>query len=575
MDQKHKNPFEYEAASSMPSEVIADVYIEDNNFTRLLRSPRNVFLIGERGSGKSITLLYNSGQITIFKAQQANSKLAPLEFLGIYLESKDQLSHKREHDLINNEFHREVISEYLFVLSLTFEIAKTLQDISKFLDVEVSKTSSEKFQYRTGVELDPDWSFFEALSLFCDRESGNIQKLMNSKEANFYYERAFTFSSMVIPLLELARELTGLEKTHFNLMIDDAHEKDSDVQKLLNSIVAYRDRSLFSLKIAISDRDQYSFYTRHGGVILDGHDYITIDMEKPFQSSDSSFGKLAKDIVERRLKNTTAELFFPINESFKSGIAKSQEKVRKEAMDLYGVEQKKKISDYVYKKGRAGYFRDRPDKANLPPYSGWETIVNVSTGVIRNLLHPCYLMYDQVQSNLIEGEKIENIPPNVQSAVLKEMSDQKWESFVTYLESGIEECSNQQAKAIYNLFDLLGVLFRERLQRHKSEPRAIVFTISGLNEELEQILFPLLDIARKARLLYIRMGPAKDDGKREKYYVPNRLLWISRGLDIEGQHARVSLKALDLVAATTGKNFPFSEEDKDDKSEQGEFVLGG
>jgi hypothetical protein len=97
-------------------------------------------------------------------------------------------------------------------------------------------------------------------------------------------------------------------------------------------------------------------------------------------------------------------------------------------------------------------------------------------------------------------------------------------------------------------------LFRERLLNHKSEPRAIVFTISSWEEKA--FLLPLLDIAKRAQLLYTRYGPAKDDGKREEYYVPNRMLWPVRGLDPNGQHARVSLKAGDLVAAAKGKKIP-------------------
>jgi hypothetical protein len=62
-------------------------------------------------------------------------------------------------------------------------------------------------------------------------------------------------------------------------------------------------------------------------------------------------------------------------------------------------------------------------------------------------------------------------------------------------------------------------------------------------------LEPILRILQQAQLLYIRSGPAKDKGKRELYYVPNRMLWPERGLDPHGQHARVSLSATDLWAA--------------------------
>ncbi|HDL85937.1 MAG TPA: hypothetical protein ENH11_06395 [Candidatus Acetothermia bacterium] len=59
----------------------------------------------------------------------------------------------------------------------------------------------------------------------------------------------------------------------------------------------------------------------------------------------------------------------------------------------------------------------------------------------------------------------------------------------------------------------------------------------------------LLSIARKAQYLYRYSGVAKSQGRREYYYVPNRLLWPDRGLDPIGQNARVSLRASALWAA--------------------------
>ena len=62
----------------------------------------------------------------------------------------------------------------------------------------------------------------------------------------------------------------------------------------------------------------------------------------------------------------------------------------------------------------------------------------------------------------------------------------------------------------------------------------------------------LIEILRKAQLIYIRSGPAKEEGQRETYYVPNRMLWPIRALDPHGQHARVSIQARALWKAAEG-----------------------
>lgn len=59
------NPFEFEAANNLKDEDIIKFYIEDHNYTRFIRSTKNIFIVGERGAGKTMTLLYNSFSIQL------------------------------------------------------------------------------------------------------------------------------------------------------------------------------------------------------------------------------------------------------------------------------------------------------------------------------------------------------------------------------------------------------------------------------------------------------------------------------------------------------------------------------
>jgi len=170
-------------------------------------------------------------------------------------------------------------------------------------------------------------------------------------------------------------------------------------------------------------------------------------------------------------------------------------------------------------------------------------------------------MYDALFSAR-EGsvEPIKSIPPEVQSKVLRDQSESLWRWIENSLSSSIDNCSLEQANGIYNLLDMLGHLFRHRLLNAKSEPRALAFSISAMTAEYEAKIMPLMHIARRAQLIYFRTGPAKDEGGRETYFVPNRMLWPVRGLDVVGQHARVSLKARDVWAAVNGAQFPLVED---------------
>lgn len=69
------NPFEFEAANNLKDEDIIKFYIEDHNYTRFIRSTKNIFIVGERGAGKTMTLLYNSFSIQ-YKISQGNKAIA-------------------------------------------------------------------------------------------------------------------------------------------------------------------------------------------------------------------------------------------------------------------------------------------------------------------------------------------------------------------------------------------------------------------------------------------------------------------------------------------------------------------
>jgi len=69
----YKNPFIYESANKLTAKQIADFYIPDYNYSRFLQSRRNIFLEGERGTGKTMTLLYNS--LPVRKEMAKNSEL--------------------------------------------------------------------------------------------------------------------------------------------------------------------------------------------------------------------------------------------------------------------------------------------------------------------------------------------------------------------------------------------------------------------------------------------------------------------------------------------------------------------
>jgi len=556
-----QNPFVHAGANDLPPDILLSYYIEDGNYSRFLQSRRNVLLVGERGSGKSMALLYNSWPIQSLKARNQGE---PLNYgmIGVYVPCNTTLMRKVDPELLT-EVQESAVFEHFLVLSMVREIVSVLERDPSLFGEDDQSGVRDVFEYIIGQELPRSMAFPEAVKAFVDRCVRETQQALNTPDSfDAEYRDTFSFSSLVLPLLRSLRKIQALQDTHFMLLIDDAHDLNSHQMEALNSWISYRDHSLFSMKVAIANMSKYSLRTSSGGAILDGHDYMQLDMVRQLHNERTDFGQLAKRLIDRRLTrfniDNPPEEFFPISPSLKEDLKASEEIVRQEAIAKYGENGGRKIADHVYKYARAHYFRTRPPRANRPEYSGFQTLVFLSTGVIRNLLIPCYWMYEKILSQQNANDSITSIPPQVQSETIIERSQVLWDRLREGLDNTITDCSNADAIRAYQLLDQLAILFRERLLHHSSEPRANSFTISGESEcstSIMENLKELLRLLAEAQYLYIRSGPAKDKGRREWYYVPNRLLWPERGLDPHGQHARVSLKAADLWASAD-RNVP-------------------
>ena len=489
--------------------------------------------------------------------------------VGVYVPCKTVLMQKKEQELYFDTQYASILSEHFLTMSVLFHLVNDLAKIPNVLDDCDLDAIRAELTFSLGFSLPGGHNLFDTLRQVINKESREVQLQLNDLKRDEPFPPTRSFGTSVLPLLDLLRRIPRLSNVHFMLMLDDVHDLNDDQMRTVNSWIAYRDHSLFSIKIASARLDRLHFKTTTGGTILEGHDFVQIDLEQPYHNEESNFGKLAQKLIAKRLDEAqiqnTPEGFFPVDQTFEQELEECRSTVRARAQNLYPNGPEKTIGDYVYRFGRAEWFRQRSSHANLPAYSGFQTLVYLSTGVIRNLLEPCYWMFDDAVSQAGK-DQVTVINTKLQRDRIIDRSKRIWER-VENLDRVIEGCSRADAKKVAHLFDQLAILFRKRLELHESEPRAISFTISSMNTVQEQELLPLLDIARSAQLLYVRSGPAKERGKRERYYVPNRMLWPVRGLDPHGQHARVSIKAEHLLVATKGQVIPFEIKETADETQ--------
>ena len=142
------NPFEYEAANNLGDELIAEYYIDDFNYSRFIQSRRNVFLVGERGSGKTMALLFNRWRLQKLLAEREGREPS-LTTVGVYIPCNTPLTHKAEYQLLD-EFRATVLSEHFLVLSMTYGLAETLSEVPNVLGGAVEESLRQEAELRAG-----------------------------------------------------------------------------------------------------------------------------------------------------------------------------------------------------------------------------------------------------------------------------------------------------------------------------------------------------------------------------------------------------------------------------------------
>ena len=179
------NPFEYEAASKLTSEQLVAYYSEDFNYSRFVESKKNIFLVGERGTGKTMALLYHSLPVKKRRAQKEKQKL-DLSMISVYVPCNTPLFHRQEHDLLDH-LHASLVSEHCLVVSIMREVVETVSGIKELFDSSKVEAVRDEIAYVLSLKLPDTPDLFRALSLAFDKSITTVQKVLNEKSIVEFY----------------------------------------------------------------------------------------------------------------------------------------------------------------------------------------------------------------------------------------------------------------------------------------------------------------------------------------------------------------------------------------------------
>lgn len=552
-----KNPFTHGGAAKINKEELLDIFIDSGDSNIITEGENNIFIKGNRGSGKSMLMLHNSFLIK-----------ENMHRIGIYVDCRNAFFSRIDQYFNKNDFQASIVSEHILVTGMALSLSTIVKEIL-FEEKDNQLLDEGLSYYFDSFHSTSERPCFDDFHSWLNKQIVELQTELMKAPEEFIKTKAYSYLSLIDVIISILKRTSILKDTHFMFLIDDAVFLNEHQQKTLNTWISYRDTSSVSFKVAITSIREYSFLTNQDSAILENHDYITLDLERKFFSENDEFHNFAKKIVEKRLKLSGSTLladdFFPTSPQFEEELKQIKDNFIKGEYP----EQKQQTVEFRKKKSskftRAIYFRLRHEKskANLPelPYTGFKILTNISTGIVRNLLVPCFKMYEK---ELEKNGKVEVISTNIQYHTLKAESERMWND-IDKLPTQIKDCTEDDAKRLKKILVNFGKYLKNKLlDPNSTEKRILSFVIEDLEDCADsgkvQEIKKVLNIGISSSFLYTRIGANRSGGKTI-FYTPNRILWVNLGLDPVGQNGRHSIPVDDFYRMMKDENLVYQNND--------------
>ena len=493
------NPFEVRTPENLSPREMAALF--ENVFADMpsVDQSGHTFIHGPRGSGKSMMFRYLLPEVQKEAAlmQGRSYSLQDLNQYAVHFPIKS--SSIQSIDFGPSDMARSVtLGNHYLSMKASQLVLNSLSKFQENFDIEKYDEHIGNFR-RHFEELSADYGVATDLTSqerdqlplaqmqrVVDREVRAVESYLRRNMALDQDRRPYdlgvtTFIDYVVPLL---RELQKFTAKYFFLMIDDADDLDVGLQKIVNTWVSHRTTEVVSLKISTQLR--YATYqTLSGSIVESPHDFNSVDLTQIYTSRvDHYFDRVIK-IVDRRFKfyefTQSPEKFFPADPKQEREIEERKRAIREK--HEAGEKVSSRRHDDVYRYALANYMvhLHKNKKSNTFSYSGFKTLVNLSSGIIRLFLDPADKMYSKCESSRTDADApITSIPPKIQNSVNREWSEKFYTEELPRIDANLED-----VEKLKNLIKGLGRLFTEKLLDEAATERR-VFSVF-MNEPPEDV----------------------------------------------------------------------------------------
>ena len=561
------NPFSVKTPETLSPKDIADLFIDVFSDFPRIQASEHTFIHGPRGTGKSMMLRYLEPQVQLaaHKVERANE----LSHYAIHMPVKSSYYNLSELERLQGAPYW-LLAEHFLISNAILHILKSLEKLVGLQSIETECIKAfTKNVYSladdTGCSLNQleEYSTISDLCNIFDAErraaKSYLAKLAFTQELIPYSDALFSYEDVFIPLVKLVKGLSVTPSGPLFLMLDDADNLPVRMQKIINGWVSYRSTNTVCLKISTQQRYK-TWRTTQDILIESSHDFSEVDISSVYTSKNTShYYDRVEQVVKRRLEiyniKSSPSDFFPNSQDQELAIEAVKQKIKND-WDTGVKRVSSRKSDDITRYAVSEYMKSLgcTKKTNRYSYSGFKSMVNISSGMIRFFLEPAARMFSEMTATN-SSKNLTHIPFDVQDDVLYKWSEEfvleeferlKNDEATIKNDANHSTYMNNKVQGLKSLINGLGELFQAKLVSDDSERRLISFMVTNSpNDNVQEIL----DLGVEWGYFHRKTIARKEGLGRNTLYSLNRRLAPFFKLDPSGYAAHISITPEDLELA--------------------------
>src|SRR5262249_44343863 len=145
------------------------------------------------------------------------------------------------------------------------------------------------------------------------------------------------------------------------------------------------------------------------------------------------------------------------------------ENVREETAQEWEREKRQNKADYVHRYARARLFQRLKAQKTDKSYAGFQNLVDLSSGIVREFLEPCYLMFDTLTAQGKTVAEIPMIPIELQNKVVNKYSKDVLRDRIEDIKRDLPSPGSTLPDKLRTLVESLGQVFYSLLHDPESK----------------------------------------------------------------------------------------------------------